>query len=545
MAGVVLVIAGFLRLHDLTRFPPGLHGDEAITGIEGRRILAEGWIGPYSPLALGQPSGPLYLTAVSVWLLGDTVLAVRMVPALLSTLTVLAFYVVCRLGLGPRVAVIAAALLAVMGWHVHFARIGFPLSAWPFAVVVAVGLLLEAIRRRDPRWWALAGAALGAGIYAYHAHLLVLGVVGLFAAASLLLTPATWSARGEWLAAFGAALAVVALPMARFAAEPANGYFNHARLVSVFHREPWMSIEDPSERAAYLGERYLGYWREVCCAPRFDGVDATGLTPLVPPAMLILAAGGAILGIRHGRNPLLAFAALAVLALPLAAVGTVDGAARRTFAVAPVLALLAAVGIVGGAGLALRAPAWIRYPLLAALLVLTGTAVSRNVSGVFGTLPESQEARWVFAHELAEASRFMHGLPDDTYVYFLSDRWSIDYETRRFLAPEVRGEDRSREFGDFGYSVDPAHDRPVFVLVGTYRELIDPIRQRYPGGTTIAGGAAAAPTFVAYVPPSPDDPVTIGSFVPGDPLGAGRTSPQTAAVVSDLGRRPTSKEHRR
>src|SRR2546423_235297 len=42
-------VAAFVRLHHLSTFPNGLHGDEAVAGLEGRRILNQGWIGVYSP----------------------------------------------------------------------------------------------------------------------------------------------------------------------------------------------------------------------------------------------------------------------------------------------------------------------------------------------------------------------------------------------------------------------------------------------------------------------------------------------------------------
>ncbi|MEX2599644.1 MAG: hypothetical protein WD533_08320, partial [Dehalococcoidia bacterium] len=48
VAGLVIV-AAVLRLAALAGVPPGLHGDEAITALEARRILDEGPIGPWSP----------------------------------------------------------------------------------------------------------------------------------------------------------------------------------------------------------------------------------------------------------------------------------------------------------------------------------------------------------------------------------------------------------------------------------------------------------------------------------------------------------------
>ena len=91
---VALLFAGaaWLRFWHLVDIPGGFHGDEAVAGLEAGRILREGSIGPYSPLALGQPSGPLYLVALPVRLFGHTIWAVRAVSELLGTLTVVLLY---------------------------------------------------------------------------------------------------------------------------------------------------------------------------------------------------------------------------------------------------------------------------------------------------------------------------------------------------------------------------------------------------------------------------------------------------------------------
>jgi len=45
---LLTAIAAFLRTFRLEEIPAGFHGDEAWGGIEGLRILREGWIGPYA-----------------------------------------------------------------------------------------------------------------------------------------------------------------------------------------------------------------------------------------------------------------------------------------------------------------------------------------------------------------------------------------------------------------------------------------------------------------------------------------------------------------
>ena len=91
-----------LRFYDLPYSPNGMHGDEAVAGLEAQRIVDDGEIGPYSPPAAGQPAGPLYLFAIPVAILGHTLLAVRFVPAVIGSLTIPLLYVVARRSLGLR-----------------------------------------------------------------------------------------------------------------------------------------------------------------------------------------------------------------------------------------------------------------------------------------------------------------------------------------------------------------------------------------------------------------------------------------------------------
>jgi hypothetical protein len=85
---------------------------------------------------------------------------------------------------------------------------------------------------------------------------------------------------------------------------------------------------------------------------------------------------------------------------------------------------------------------------------------------------------------MTSASLYMRGLPSDAVVLFMSERASINLETRQFLAPDVRGEDRSTEFGRSGATIDlPPHDGPiVFVLLGRYVDQLPEIEADHPGG---------------------------------------------------------------
>jgi 4-amino-4-deoxy-L-arabinose transferase-like glycosyltransferase len=101
IAGVTL-LAAVLRFPLLGRLPPGLYRDEAINGLDALGVLEGVW-----PIFFTANNGrePLfiYLVAASVGLFGRTALAVRLVSAVLGTLTVPATYLLGRALFGRRV----------------------------------------------------------------------------------------------------------------------------------------------------------------------------------------------------------------------------------------------------------------------------------------------------------------------------------------------------------------------------------------------------------------------------------------------------------
>ena len=84
----ITLLAAAIRLWQLGSVPLGLHGDEALTGLDARRVLHEGWIGPYVISALGQPTGALYFTALLFKFMPQTTFTIRFSMALLGIATI-------------------------------------------------------------------------------------------------------------------------------------------------------------------------------------------------------------------------------------------------------------------------------------------------------------------------------------------------------------------------------------------------------------------------------------------------------------------------
>ena len=184
---VLTVLAAFVRLYRLAEVPEGLHGDEAWTGLDAMRILKDGWIGPWSGSALGQPSGASYFASLVFGLSDPTLFTLRLSMALLGVATVPISYVLFRIGFGRWVALFAAIALTFSFWHVFYSRVALPVIAMPLATTMASAAILAALRS-STRWsWVLAGALLGLGIYTYTGYVVFPVTIAVFIALVLML----------------------------------------------------------------------------------------------------------------------------------------------------------------------------------------------------------------------------------------------------------------------------------------------------------------------------------------------------------------------
>jgi 4-amino-4-deoxy-L-arabinose transferase-like glycosyltransferase len=500
---VVVAVAAVARVWQLGTTPFGISGDEANVGLEAERALRDGWIGSYSPSGGGQPTGVLYLTALSLGTFGKSFVALRLVPALAGILTVVGVYAITRRNVGPLAAVTAAVVLAASSWAIHFSRLAIPVTVWPLVGVAVAGSLLEALRTGSRAWWAAAGVFAASGVYVYDAHdiflaLLVFFLVGVVVVRRRSLRPLVTGA-----AVMATAFVLVALPMMRWVAEHPNEYVGRARSYSVFTQQPWQSLDGIGPKARFLAARYVDYWDAVCCHPQYDAPDGTGIAPLAPRAFLVLAGCGILFGLVR-RQTALALATLVVVAMPLANVVSEGGVARRALVMLPFLAMLAGVGTADlvslASGLQLRRPA--RLTVTTTLAVVVGLLAYRGITDYHEKFRGSTFERRTFAPEMTRAASYMKSLPLDHRIYFYSATAPVTHEIIRFLAPDAVAEDRSNEFsGNYSFVVTPDARTPVFLFMNRYRPDIERVRRLYPGGRSYVVGQAQNPDFVAYVAP--------------------------------------------
>jgi 4-amino-4-deoxy-L-arabinose transferase-like glycosyltransferase len=179
----VLIVALCFRFYDIQHYPPGLFPDEAANGEDVLSILNGDWR-PFYERGNGREGLFFYLQAASVALFGIGVWQMHVVSAVVGVLTVLATYFATRVWFGRLSGFFAALFLATSHWHVTLSRTGFRailVSLFVALFTFSVGMLVQTVRKGRVSlsyiYGALAGLALGGGLYTYISFRVMVGVV--------------------------------------------------------------------------------------------------------------------------------------------------------------------------------------------------------------------------------------------------------------------------------------------------------------------------------------------------------------------------------
>ncbi|MCS6846652.1 MAG: glycosyltransferase family 39 protein [Anaerolineae bacterium] len=172
---LVMALAAFLRLYRLDLID--VRFDEASAPQLALSIVRGNWlpVAPFSGSVANHPPVYLYLLALP-YLFTRDFMAIAAYRALLDVAAIALCWWLCRRFFGVRVALVACLLFAVAPWAVHFARRTWLAPMPLFSTLLLFGLL-EAIRRRNPWGWAIAGWGLALSIGSHLAALYLIPVV--------------------------------------------------------------------------------------------------------------------------------------------------------------------------------------------------------------------------------------------------------------------------------------------------------------------------------------------------------------------------------
>ena len=506
---MLTAVGAFLRVYRLEEIPAGFHGDEAWTGIEGLRILKEGWIGPYTTSALGQASGPFYLTALVIWLLDASKFSVRFSMGLFGIATIPTAHLLLRLGFGRWVALFGTTALTVSYWHLHFSRLGFGVVSLAFASTAAAAALLWAMRRYDDGpsesrrkslWsWVAAGALLGFVPYTYFAFPTFLAAVA--AVLMVFFTLQSGSLRHKLipLTLLATGMVLSAGPMIYFAFRSPSVFFGRLNEKSVWDYYEFAEADGFLEKLDFVIERAWDSFWLLLRNPRMDGVDGIGGAGVLDVGVAALAYFGLAISIRKWRSPPHLLAMLVVLAALSGLVLTDPsaGSMRRSITAIPWVFGLAGIGAAAIVRIAFGTiGSWRRSAAVGAAALVLGWSALWNLSYYFIELPRSSTFQWTFPTGYFEALEAANSFDDPGTIYYYSGQRRFRYETIQFLFPNSQGIDRSREFGAF--ALNKLEPGPVtYLLEGEYMEEIDRIREMYPDGEIIVDDGDN-PLYIVY-----------------------------------------------
>lgn len=359
--GLVLLFAAILRLLWIDRYPPGLHFDEAVYGLQALDLLAHPRPIVFLPAYTGHEPLYLYLLAPALGLFGATATVLRATTAVIGIAGVLTTALVGRALLGPAGGLLAAGFMAASFWHLMFSRQAYRLSVLVALAPLGIWLLLRARARPTPLRAALAGIALGLLGYTYVTARLILIALALYLLIDLLLSGRD-RARVRALAITGLTAALVLLPL--------GAYF-------LRHPEAFTTRFDQTVGADVLtgiGDTLRMYGLRGDIQPKFN----LPLRPALDPILTVLGVVGIGALVRSRRSlwpggPLLILWLLGALAAgPL----TIDSPNHgRLQAAAPPSYLLVAAGALALGALLprlIRHPIGRRLPFAAGALLIAG-----------------------------------------------------------------------------------------------------------------------------------------------------------------------------
>jgi len=211
---LILLLAGWMRLWQLDRVPPGLTHDEADTGYFVAAVYRGAPSQVKAPYGYASEAFTMYSGALFMALFGPTDLALRLHSACFGLLMLVFGYLWTSRAFDAPTALGATALAAVTFWPVATSRFALNPQPAPALFTGAVCCLWLALFDRRPprkRWWAwLCFALLLAGsLWAYEVARATSAALFVFAFYLLLTDRPRMRERGGWL--FGALAVGMAL----------------------------------------------------------------------------------------------------------------------------------------------------------------------------------------------------------------------------------------------------------------------------------------------------------------------------------------------
>ena len=380
--GAILALALLVRLYNLNELPPGLWFDEA-DNIDQARLIAENpeRIPVYVP-SNNLPSFFLLPIAATIKLAGISISTARLTAVAFGVAGVVAMFLMTRRMAGTQVGLAAAFIAATMRWDINWSRIGMHGITAPFFAAVTAWLTYRAIDRGRATDFALAGAAMGLGMWFYSPFRLFPVVIGFTLLHTLVFAGQDRKRLLVNIGVMGALTLVVALPVFGFAVAYSDEFFGRTETTSI------LSHADGGEWTGALAENLWKHIKMFHIEGDPNGRHNIPYAPMLDALSGVLMLIGLAVAIWRWRKAAYIALPVWVIVMLMPGVLTIPWEAPqslRSITVIPaVVGLIAvAIGFIWDKGQSLRLP-FARGITAMALAALLASIAYMNVNAYFG-----------------------------------------------------------------------------------------------------------------------------------------------------------------
>jgi len=473
LLAVICAIGAFLRFYQLQSIPFGLFFDEATNGLDAVRVIQYRVYPVYFEANYGRGALFIYLLALSFKWLGASVLAMRLVTAILGVLTILAFYFLFRHLFGPGLGLIGAYLVATSRWHINFSRVVFDAVLLPLLAALSFYFLFKGLRSRRRTDFLWGGLGLGLGLHTYAPFRLIPFVVVLFLLYKVLTERGFVRRSGLGVAVFVLASFIVFAPLGQYALDNWKAFTSRSKEASILTKRDQPDLAKAlwnNTRAHLLMFNYLG--------DRNGRHNLPG-EPMLDLATAVLFALGLGYSLYHWRDPRSFFFLVCFVALLLGGILSVDfeaPQALRAIGTLPAACFFACltlerlwVGCRKAFGSRAELPALV---VIVPLLAYSGWA---NFHTYFYRQARDFAVWNAFSTPETLTARTMKALGQE-YDFYVS-AFFYEHPTLRFIAPEIIAYRRWGVSGDLPFR-EPG-EKPLCILLDSQKRSDFLEAQRY------------------------------------------------------------------
>jgi 4-amino-4-deoxy-L-arabinose transferase-like glycosyltransferase len=483
---VLLMVAFFTRGTLLDQIPLAMHGDEAAMGLEARHVLDGSLKEPFVTGWLSHSVMWFFIEAGGLWLFGNTLAGLRLVPAFFGMAGVVACLLFVRMRYGRLIGWSSAILLAAYPLHIHFSRIALNNVVDPTFALLTFAVFFFAWRSGSLVAFVGAGMLAGFAQHFYFGARLIPALIVAVVLHQLLLNRAhVWrNWRGIMLMPLGFVSGIG--PLLRHYLENPETIFARLKMVGLFQTGRYTELvtHGQSPFAVVFGQLWHAFGAYVSIPE--TGVFYASEYPLLRPFEALFFLAGLGIALWNWKRP-----EQFLLVLWIATTAIFGGAllvdapqAMRYVFAAPAICICVALGMVellDTIRIAVGFPA--RPALLASLVaVVVGYSACSGVQYYFGDYTAQQ--RYGYTRAVTAITGYLRTLHPNQHVYFLgAPRFFHDYSTIQFLAPDVRGTDIVDPLTTPSQVPAPMPgQRSIFVALGFREDELALVEARYPHG---------------------------------------------------------------